>query len=78
MVGLYDLHSDKEKNKMERGITETHITEWFTISREDVEEHLDRKLSDDEWESFYDKVNDTIDIEEIMYTILDKVDMDDL
>tara|TARA_B100000315_G_C14271010_1_gene448685 strand:+ start:375 stop:533 length:159 start_codon:yes stop_codon:yes gene_type:complete len=46
------------------------IKDYFWFEKEDVEEHLDRKLTTDEWEELREKVQE-IDMYEFMYWILD-------
>ena len=48
----------------------TTIEDNFWFHKKDVEEHLDRKLTTDEWEELREKVHE-IDMYEFMYWILD-------
>ena len=48
----------------------TSITDNFWFMKEDVEEHLDRKLTTDEWEELREEVHQ-IDMDVFMNWILD-------
>ena len=48
----------------------TSITDNFWFMKEDVEEHLDRKLTTDEWEELREEIHQ-IDMDVFMNWILD-------
>ena len=60
----------QQVQKMKLSNEGTTIEDNFWFHKKDVEEHLDRKLTTDEWEELREKVHE-IDMYEFMYWILD-------